>query len=79
MSVVLEEEPLVLEQADDAIECGFLLCKERAVWSTIWTCGETTSYCDPHLRWAQRTQPVSCACPGVVREINIFIVMVVPL
>ncbi|QIG59010.1 hypothetical protein SEA_FRANSOYER_2 [Microbacterium phage Fransoyer] len=79
MSTVLEDEPLVLEQTDEATRCGFLLCERGATWSTIWTCGETIGYCDEHLRWAQRTQPVACACSDEFERPVIFIVLAVPL
>ena len=79
MSVVLDAEPLVLEEMDQALQCGYISCEERAAWSTIWTCGETTGYCEPHLRWAQRVQPVLCMCDGVEDEIAIVIMMTVPL
>lgn len=79
MSVVLDAEPLVLEETDQALQCGYLLCEERATWSTIWTCGETIIYCEPHLRWAQHAQPVACACDDKIELPPIFIVMTVPV
>jgi len=77
MSTLLDAEPVVLEETETATPCGYVLCDERAAWSTIWTCGEATSYCDPHLRWAQRQDGVACVCVEIPR--TIYIVMVVPL
>lgn len=77
MTMLLDAEPVVLEEIETTTPCGYLLCDEEAVWSTIWTCGETTSYCDSHLRWAQRQDGVACVC--VETERTIYIVLVVPL
>lgn len=62
MSTVLETEPVVLEDVDDPLICRYSGCGAGARWSTIWSCGETIVYCEDHLRWAQRMQPLACAC-----------------
>lgn len=77
MTMLLDAEPLLLEDADEATPCGFVLCEDRATWSTIWTCGEVITYCESHLRWAQRQDGVACVCVEIPR--TVYIVMVVPL
>lgn len=82
MSALLDAEPIVLEQADVSVECGYNGCDARAMWSTFWSCGETLPYCDRHLAFIlQEAQydGVSCCCPGVDQVIHIYPVMTVPL
>lgn len=82
MSIVLDTEPIVLEETDAAIPCGYLDCTTPSSWSTIWSCSETSTYCDEHLAWARRSSDadfIHCECPGVDHVVHIHIIMVVPL
>ncbi|QQO39405.1 hypothetical protein SEA_NAMAGO_4 [Microbacterium phage Namago] len=78
MSTLLDVEPILLEGADAATPCGYLGCEEVAAWSALFNCGETMSYCDAHLKWAQRQGSIACDCPDSMGY-AIWIVMVVPL
>lgn len=84
MSIVLDVEPLVLEETDQAEQCGWNGCEERATWSTLWSCGETWSYCVPHLRQVRRESEdpevgICCSCVGPAIVVHIRIIAEVSL
>lgn len=84
MSVVLDAGPLVLEETDQAEQCGWNGCEDRATWSTLWSCGETWSYCVPHLRQVRRESEdpevgIVCCCLDDGIAVRITIVAEVPV
>lgn len=82
MSMLMEDEPLVLAATDTRPPCAYETCTAESEWSTIWDCGEVGPYCDAHRIWAERqsaTDQVHCDCPGVMTHRIIHIILVVPL
>lgn len=79
MSILLDAEPLVLAETEEATPCCFAYCDDEAVWSALWSCGESGDYCEPHLAEIRRSSEgghVTCSHPGVTTEIRITIVTV---
>lgn len=46
--MLLDAEPVVMEDANDTVECYWHTCHDDATWRTLWKCGCVHAYCAPH-------------------------------
>lgn len=80
MSTLLEDEPIVVEETEEATPCDYDDDGAAATWSWLWSCGCVSNWCDVHdAEWKHAIESDHTSFCAVPHRCTIHLMMREPI